>query len=363
MSTLLVSSFPPDSPYRSLACSLDALPNRFPPADDESDLRLLAYLFTLQEAELASGLLSELETVPQISSRLKRDPQETRALLKEMATKGLIAFGKTADGRPGFALRPFVVGFYEAQVDRMDAELAGLFEDYFRKSFGIVLAVQPQVHRVIPIGQNIKNTMEVRPYESASALVDGAKAWGKLDCICRKQIALIGKPCGHPIDVCMALSDTPGAFDGAGDSGSFHSITQAEARQTLERAAAAGLVHCVSNNQRDTWYICNCCTCGCGVLRGMAELGIANVVARSAFVNTVDESACAACEDCVEACPFGALTMDGVVHVDEIKCVGCGVCVTSCPQGALELARREDVVEPPLTEADWRAARRLTSKM
>jgi electron transport complex protein RnfB len=54
---------------------------------------------------------------------------------------------------------------------------------------------------------------------------------------------------------------------------------------TLRRAAEAGLVHSVSNSVEGTYYICNCCTCSCGILRGMAELGIANVVASSAFVN------------------------------------------------------------------------------
>ncbi len=349
-----------NSPYRRLARSLDALPNRFPPADDESDLRLLAYLFTLQEADLAACLLPDPETAAQISTRLGRDLQETMPLLKEMSKKGLITFGKTPEGRPGFALRPFVVGIYEAQVSRMDAEMARLYEAYFKKSFGLALNIQPQVHRVIPVGQSVKNNMEVQPYESVTDLVDGAKSWAVLDCICRKQKALIGEACEHPLDVCMTLSQKPGAFDGVDSGFGLRALTHAEARQTLDRAAAAGLVHCVSNNQRDTWYICNCCTCSCGVLRGMADLGIANVVARSAFINRVDEAACAACEDCVPACPFHAITVDGVAHVNEIMCVGCGVCVASCPQDALGLERRPDVTEPPLTEDEWRAARRMT---
>jgi len=359
MSQIITPIFNIDSPYRRLAASLDALPNRYPPADDDSDLRLLAYLFSPQEADLAGRLLPEPETTAQISSRLGRDSQETTALLKEMGKKGLIAFGRTPEGRPGFGLRPFIVGIYEAYADRIDAEMARLFEVYFKKSFGMALKVQPQVHRVIPVGQSVKNNMEVQPYESVTALVDGAKAWAVLDCICRKQKALIGEACGHPLDVCMTLSQKPGAFDGADTGFGLHDLTHDEARQTLERAAAAGLVHCVSNNQRDLWYICNCCTCSCGVLRGMADLGISNVVARSAFINRVDEEACAACEDCVDACPFGALTVDGFAHVNETRCVGCGVCVATCPQGALGLERRVDAAEPPLSEEEWRAERRV----
>ena len=355
MSTLY---FDIESPYRRLAKALDALPQRFPAADDESDLRLLAYLFTPEQAALAGSLLPEFETVDEICRRLGREPGETRAMLKEMASKGLVNFGKTSAGRAGFSLKPWVVGIFEAQGGRIDAGLSRLYEDYYQKAFGVTLKVRPQIHRVVPIRQTIKNNMEVQPYESATALVDRAQAWAVQDCICRKQIALIGKPCGHPIDVCMTLGNIPGMFDGGDPTFGLRPLTHDEALETLKRAAAAGLVHCVSNNQRDTWYICNCCTCGCGVLRGMAELGIANVVAKSAFVNTVDESLCSACEDCLDVCQFGALTMDGVVHVDAVKCAGCGVCVPACPQGALGLVRRDEVEAPPVDERGWMEERR-----
>ena len=347
-------SFPPDSPYRRLARTLDALPNRFPPAEDQADLRVLEKLFTPEEAALASELHTEYETPAQIAERLGRSPGEVMALLKGMGRKGLIGLGKTAEGRPGFGLLPYVLGFYENQGSRIDADLAQRIEDYFQAGFASAMSIQPQVHRVIPVGKTIPNTLEIRPYESAEALIDGMQAWAVGTCICRKQMALIGKACGHPLDICMWFSTTPNAFDRNPDA---RALTREEAHRELRRAAEAGLVHCVSNNQRDTWYICNCCTCGCGVLRGMAELGLANVVARSAFVNRVDETLCAGCEDCLPACQFGALTMDGVAQVSAVRCVGCGLCVIACPQGALHLVRREGEPEPPVSEADWRSQR------
>jgi electron transport complex protein RnfB len=113
-----------------------------------------------------------------------------------------------------------------------------------------------------------------------------------------------------------------------------------------------------------TYYICNCCTCSCGILRGMAELGIANVVASSAFVNQVDEVICNGCEDCIKSCQFNALLMDGLLaSVNTVRCTGCGVCVIACSTGALGLMRRpEEEVKPvPQTLAEWgtqRAAER-----
>ena len=296
MSTLSVPQFPPDSPYRRLARCLDGLPNRFPPAADGSDLRLLAKIFNPEEAALAADLKPEMETPAQIAARLQCLQQEIIPLLKEMSKKGLISIGKTAKGRLGFCLMPFVVGIYEAQISRLDAEMAQLFEAYFQQAFGSALQVKPQVHRVIPVGETIKNDLEVQPFESVSTLIDQAQSWGVLDCICRTQKALIGEPCQHPVDVCMVLSSHPDAFSAGG---MVQPLTRDGAYQTLQRATQAGLVHCVSNNQREISYICNCCTCSCGVLRGMADLGIANVVAHSAYINRVDDALCIACGDCI----------------------------------------------------------------
>ncbi len=347
-------AFESDSPYRLLARSLDALPSRFPPAGDESHLRLLAKLFSPEEAALAADLSTEFETPAQIAARTAREQRSVAELCKAMAGRGLISVGKTQQGRLGFKLMPFVVGFYENQSGSMDAELAGLFEAYYRHGFGEALRIEPQLHRVVPVREAVQNTLEVQPFESASGLVERMQAWGVVDCICRHQKALIGQACPHPVDVCLVLSDQPGAFAGGGP---VKDLTREEALGVLRRSAEAGLVHCVSNNQRDVWYICNCCTCACGVLRGMVDLGIAGVVARSAFINRVDEDLCIGCGECLHACQFGALSVDVTAQVSELRCAGCGVCVAACPQGALHLERRAGAALPPLSQADWEAAR------
>lgn len=345
------------SAYKKLAERLDALPNGFPPTEDGAELRLLAKLFTPEEAELASQLRLTRDVPEQIADRVGRDKAEVRTLLKGMARRGLITAGRTESGL-GYGLMPFVVGIYEMQVGNMDAELASLFEEYYTQAFVDVLKVKPQVHRVIPINESIKVNMEVRQYESASDLVESAQAWGVMDCICRLQKALIGEPCVHPLDVCMTLSEVPGAFNG---NSTIRALTKDEALATLQRAADAGLVHSVSNNQKGLHYICNCCTCSCGILRGMAEVGIANVVAHSSYVNQVDDMLCNGCEICMDYCQFDALVMgdDMIVQVNSVRCVGCGVCVPQCPNDALGMVLRpeEDLILPPETIKEWGAKR------
>lgn len=350
-----------NDPYQDLAKALDGLPNGFPAAPDGAELRILAHLFDPDEAALAARLSPQLETLAQLKARqvlerLALSDEAALDLLRGMARKGLIKAGR-ASGGLGFALMPFVVGIYEMQIGTLDAELARLFEDYFHQSFGQVLAMQPALHRIVPVGENVRLGMEIHPYENAASLIDQAQSWGVLDCICRSQKALLGQACEHPIDVCMAFGAHPDQFN---NHPIIRPLTQVEAHEVLHRAASVGLVHTVSNSKEGIGYICNCCTCSCGILRGMSELGLANVVARSAFVNRLDLDLCVVCGDCLPYCQFEALVLeDGRTRVIKERCVGCGVCVPACPEGALGLVRRPEREILPIAqdETEWGAWR------
>lgn len=343
------------NPYKNLSERLDTLPNGYPATPDGAELRILEYLFTPEEANLGSKLRMTLETPDEISARIGGDPKSLKQQLKDMARKGLIRAGKAQTGGLGYGLLPFVVGIYEYQAGKIDAAFANLFENYYRQSFTKMTLVEPKFHRVIPVMKTVRNDMSVEPFESAASILEGAKAWGALDCICRVQKSLIGDPCDHPVDVCMTFSQRPGAYDA---NPVIKALTKEEAYSTLKRAADAGLVHSVSNSQDGNSYICNCCTCSCGILRGIAETGMANVIARSAFVNTVDPDLCVGCEICVDYCQFDALSLrpeDLYIQISTAKCVGCGVCVPQCPDSALALVRRpEEEILPVLpTHEDW----------
>jgi H+/Na+-translocating ferredoxin:NAD+ oxidoreductase subunit B len=341
--------------FEKLARHLDALPNGFPLTESGVERRILARIFSPEEAELAAQLRLTLETPAQVAERLGGDARELRTRLKDMAIRGLIDVKRT-DGGLVFGALPFVVGVFENQIGSLDAELAQLFEDYYKEAYGRELAIPPQLHRVIPVEEAVQAGIEIRPYESAAEIISQAKAWGVLDCICRTQKALIGEPCPHPVDVCMAFSETPNYFD---QNPVIHALTEEGARAVLRRASEAGLVHSVSNNQQGVTYICNCCTCSCGILRGLTELGIADAVARSAFVAQVKEEDCVGCDLCKDRCQFGALSLYGLAHIDATRCVGCGVCALACPEGALVLVRRaaDEVTAPPANQSEWRRER------
>jgi len=105
-------------------------------------------------------------------------------------------------------------------------------------------------------------------------------------------------------------------------------------------------------------FICNCCGCCCGVLRGINELGIpASKAVNSHYYAEIDPDACELCGTCAEErCQVNAIEEgeEGYQVIKE-KCIGCGLCVSTCPAEAIQLVRKqpEEMVSPPSDEMAW----------
>jgi len=353
----------PEDSYLQLARRLDAIPNGFPRTGSGVELRLLAKIFAPEEAALAAQMSQTPEPALAIAARAGVDAKDAHRTLKQMVRKGLI-IARRGERQLVFGLMPFVVGFYEEQLPRMDEELARLFEQYLQESMGgPIIGYTPSVHRVIPVEEAIPFTLEIYPYERASEMLENARSWGVRDCICRVQQKLIGKGCDRPTGNCLLFAPVEGAF--AAD-GTTRPITKAEALELLHQAEEAGLVHTTGNYRDGHTYICNCCTCCCGVLRGVAEFGIPTAIAHSDFQAVVDTAVCSGCGACLDRCQFDALALaDDLCSVDPVRCVGCGLCTSACDTGALNLDRRApgDTPPTPTTPDEWLAERALARGM
>jgi Na+-translocating ferredoxin:NAD+ oxidoreductase subunit B len=344
--------------YKKLAERLDAIPNGFPATQSGVELRLLEKIFTPEEAHLASVMRLTTEPASEIAARARIDPEIAYSLLKTMARQGQIRTARE-EGKLKFGLLPFIVGFYEEQLPRMDREMAMLFEEYMQETKATSLRSGPSLHRVIPVKEAIPFNLEIFPYDRAAEMIENAKSWAVRDCICRVQQRLIGKGCDHPVENCLVFAPVEGAFN---HSRVDRPITKEESLRLLREAEQNGLVHSTGNQRSQNNYICNCCTCCCGILRGVSEFDIPTAVAHSDYYSVVDNQLCSGCEDCVVACHFDALAMsDGVCVVNYSHCVGCGLCALACSTGALHLELRpvEDRILPPSDIEEWMLQRAI----
>lgn len=348
-----------DNVYKELAKSLDALPNGYPATQSGVEIKILERLFSAEEAEMATHLDLTPRTAKIIAQKTGQEEREVFARLKTMVRKKLIEMER-GDGALAFKLMPFIVGLYEDNNPNMDEEFARLFEQYYKEALHGMMTVKPSVHRVIPIEQTIPVNVEVMPYERASTYLDNAQSWGVLRCICRTQKQMIGEGCDHSTENCLVFTTRPNAFERRPE---YRAITKEEAYNILKDAAREGLVHTTGNTRQDLNYICNCCTCCCGILRGVAEFGHVNAVGQSDFLAEVDESLCTGCEACLDRCLFNALKMeDDLCRVDASRCYGCGQCILACPVEAITLKQKEAVEAPPETEAHWQEVRTAARK-
>jgi electron transport complex protein RnfB len=335
--------------YERLAETLDKLANGFSRTPSNVEMRLLKKIFSLEEASIACQLSGSMESCDVISKRIGLSAEQTDTKLKMMAEKGML-WDSEQEGKHFFRLAPFIVGIYESS--NIDHELAHLVEEYLSSGGAAgIMKPQPAIHRVVPAFNATKSEW-ILPYDDVKALLTGSKSFTLRDCICRVQQKHMGNECSFPFRSCLSFS--------ASESSSVQdSISKEEALAFLDEAEELGLVHTVSNVMKGVGYVCNCCGCCCGLLRGITEWGIENSVASANYYAEIIAQECVGCGTCVERCQVHAISEDDVPVVDREKCIGCGLCVTGCQNGATRLVRKSDseIVPPPVDFKTWEQQR------
>lgn len=76
-------------------------------------------------------------------------------------------------------------------------------------------------------------------------------------------------------------------------------------------------------------------------IKGLAHKKVAERKFRTHSIPpVVSYDDCIKCGTCRTSCVYGAITVDGKLHIDKDKCFGCGLCVTKCPKRALKIPLR-----------------------
>jgi Pyruvate/2-oxoacid:ferredoxin oxidoreductase delta subunit len=201
---------------------------------------------------------------------------------------------------------------------------------------------QEQAKAIITIDQDIplRDLEQIIPYPMARDLVlKGPPDVAVYECACRHARQ---NPC-QPTQVCMVIGQPGVDFVLEHNPQSSRRLTQAEALELLEAEHKRGHLHSAwfKDAVMDRFYaICNCCKCCCGGIEAMVKYGIP-MMASSGYVAQVDETLCAACAACEDACPFRAIQVNEMSVVNWEACMGCGVCVGQCPNEAMSLVRDE----------------------
>ena len=126
--------------------------------------------------------------------------------------------------------------------------------------------------------------------------------------VCRLQQDELGtRRCDFPLEACLWFSYAESGDEARG-------ISHEQALAALDEAERVGLVHTVSNVASGIGYVCNCCGCCCGLLRGINEWGIDHSVAQANYFAEIDPVTCTACGTCQERCQVDAIAEreDGV---------------------------------------------------
>jgi len=181
---------------------------------------------------------------------------------------------------------------------------------------------------------------QIIPYPQARDLVlNGPPEVAVYECACRHARP---NPC-QPTQVCMIVGQPFVDFILEHNPNASRRLTQAEAVALLQAEHERGHLHSAwfKDACLERFYvICNCCKCCCGSIEMMVKYG-SPLFASSGYVAQVDAVRCSACGVCVEACPFGALSLDDELLVNWEKCMGCGVCVSQCSSEGISLVRDE----------------------
>jgi len=340
--------------YRQLQQHLDKMPVGYPETESGVEIKLLRLLFTPQQAKIAINLDFMAQPIKKIHRKLRKEnfsKDKLEKALDEMYFDGLINRGvQREDGKEVkyYANAPVAIGFFEYQLNNLNEEFIELIDQYFDEAFidewntsGV-----PQL-RTIPIEQSVETKRSISTYDNFRHVIEDCG--GPIvvaECICKKEMDIMGKPCKQTDlrEICFSFRTAAKIYE---EKGLGRRISKEEALKILEQAQKDGLVLQPGNSQRPM-CICCCCGCCCGILKNQRNYDAPAKFFATNFYAQVDSNLCIGCGICEERCNMDAIIIeDEISHINLDRCIGCGVCVPTCPEEAIELIKKEEEIIPP----------------
>ncbi len=301
--------------------------------------RIMKKLVTPEEGEL----LLHLPVQPaELAEKTDLDEEAAQQKLQEFMKRGLVI--RTSKGV--YCLPYDMTQLHDANLSSadewIDDELLNLWKDYRDNEWAVKMAgglgdSYVQSIKVLPVLKAMEGSgylSDLKPEEDLGHLIRNADSIAVVPCTCRRSI----KGCDLPVDVCLQFNR---GAEFAISRGAGRRISSEEALNIAADSAVAGLIPTwpASDSGRLT-AICHCCRDCCDIFEIGIKIGtVEQILQKSRFRATVDENLCIGCEDCVERCFFGAISMSNssISTIDESKCFGCGLCAIVCQSRALSM--------------------------
>ena len=302
-------------------------------------------------------------SLKELSEKTRISEEKVEELLRTSAINGTILKSGS-----NYIILPLVPGVFEAYfIRRKDSQenlhkVAEIYRyifknrapdlenvDNIRRMFRPLLPYDSE-EKLIKVNESFDVETKVLPFEIVKDMIDKNESFAVLPCQCR----LIGEYTGEPCEQApseMGCFLTGEAAERQIANGAKR-LTKEEAIDFIRETEKAGLVHnTIADTSKETSeWICNCCSCHCGVLLP-AKLYHYKGVFQTNFAPEFDMELCTKCELCMEKCPNEAIyhiwpnkpdLSDDRMKVREEMCIGCGTCSVNCPNNAIKMVKVRD---------------------